>query len=146
MPETQPLELPLWLPLSDAERLLRDMTFSMTQAGSLDEELHQGMRGGVVQAGSCSILRLVAGRGCLVPQQLLGCCAEGLGLANAVPRYADSAMKWAMPDIAGMGRSISNQLKIYPRLPYSAAGCRPGRLGAAGQRRQQGAVTAGDRF
>ena len=42
LPETQPLELPLWLPLSDAERLLRDMTYTMTQAGSLDEELHQG--------------------------------------------------------------------------------------------------------
>ena len=41
-PESQPLELPLWLPLSDAEALLRSMAPSMDQAGQLDDDLQRG--------------------------------------------------------------------------------------------------------
>jgi hypothetical protein len=41
-PESQPLELPLWLPLSDAEALLRSMAPSLDQAGQLDDDLQRG--------------------------------------------------------------------------------------------------------
>ena len=55
-PESQPLELPLWLPLSDAEALLRSMAPSMDQAGQLDDDL---------QRGACSQWLWVLPSGCV---------------------------------------------------------------------------------
>lgn len=41
-PDSQPLHLPLWLPLSDAEAMLRRMAPEGEHAGLLDDDLQRG--------------------------------------------------------------------------------------------------------
>jgi len=59
-PDSQPLHLPLWLPLSDAEAMLRRMAPEGDHAGLLDSDLQRGGRGA-----------------CALKKSLWGACARG---------------------------------------------------------------------
>lgn len=49
-PESQPLALPLWLPLSDAEAMLRGMAPAGAGAEQLDDDLQRGEEAGCGRA------------------------------------------------------------------------------------------------
>lgn len=60
-PDSQPLHLPLWLPLSDAEAMLRRMAPEGDHAGLLDSDLQRGGR--VVVMDGCMPRKMHGGGG-----------------------------------------------------------------------------------
>ncbi|GAB4815046.1 hypothetical protein N2152v2_002092 [Parachlorella kessleri] len=135
LPETQPLDLPQWLPLSDAERLLKSMASTPTQAGCLDDELHAGMQvqtssnGSASQARSQTDVDFDKWYECGLPLPLLAACTvcrAGIKRAHLVDARIDGGLLLELYSRDGVGCMISTDFYegIRPAAPQDLAAIR----------------------
>ncbi|KAL4423548.1 hypothetical protein ABPG77_006571 [Micractinium sp. CCAP 211/92] len=118
-PESQPLDLPLWLPLSDAEALLRRMAPDGEQAEALNDDLTRGYSSGNESGssegssgGSSAGLDLDFDRWYdlgLPPALLAACavCRSGVKRAHLVDARIDGGLLLELYSRDGVGCMIS---------------------------------------
>lgn len=120
-PDSQPLHLPLWLPLSDAEAMLRRMAPEGEHAGLLDDDLQRGYASGSESGGGSSGAGARQGASDIdmdfdrwydlgLPAPLLAACAVcrlGVKRAHLVDARMDGGLLLELYSRDGVGCMIS---------------------------------------